>query len=110
MGIAAVSPELDSWEKLTMICFVLMSSFATLSGLGFRPSVRVLLTPLCIRQCIKFYRAIIREPNSQLIRPSGMGIIAKYGEVIVADSVRNGFFRLLVPEFFSAGEKQGAKT
>lgn len=49
-------------------------------------------------------RAVIRGPHSQLIRPSGMKIIPKYGEIIVADSVRNGFLTFLVPELFGSSQ------
>ena len=44
-------------------------------------------------------KAIIRGPISQLVHPAGVTLNAKDGEIIVADSVRNGVFTFWVPEF-----------
>ena len=45
-------------------------------------------------------RAILKGPVSDLVHPSGMTLNAKYREIIVSDSVRNGIFTFLVPQFF----------
>jgi DNA-binding beta-propeller fold protein YncE len=45
-------------------------------------------------------RAIIKGPASALVHPAGVAINPKGGEVVASDSVRNGFFTFLVPEFF----------
>lgn len=45
-------------------------------------------------------RAVIKGPVSGLIHPGGLAINSKAGEVYVTDSVRNGLFTYLVPDFF----------
>ncbi len=45
-------------------------------------------------------QAIIRGPVSQLVHPSGLVLNIAEGEIIATDSVRNGVFTFLVPEFF----------
>ena len=45
-------------------------------------------------------RAVIKGPLSGLLHPGGLAINAKAGEVYVTDSVRNGLFTYLVPDFF----------
>jgi len=45
-------------------------------------------------------RAIVRGPISGLVHPSGIALNPEYGEVMATDSVRNGTFTFLVPEFF----------
>ena len=45
-------------------------------------------------------KAIIRGPVTGLIHPAGMALNTEDGEVIVADSVRNGVFTFLVPQHF----------
>jgi DNA-binding beta-propeller fold protein YncE len=49
--------------------------------------------------------AIIRGPGSSLIHPGGIAINPKNKEIFAVDSVRNGLFTFLVPEFF--GETSG---
>jgi len=46
-------------------------------------------------------RAIIKGPVSGLLHPSGLALNIKEGEIMVSDSVRNGVFTYLVPDFFS---------
>ena len=45
-------------------------------------------------------RAIVRGPASGLLHPSGIALNPEFGEVMATDSVRNGTFTYLVPEFF----------
>jgi hypothetical protein len=47
-------------------------------------------------------RALIRGPVSGLVHPGGLALNVHDGEIYVADSVRNGLFTYLVPEFFKA--------
>jgi DNA-binding beta-propeller fold protein YncE len=56
-------------------------------------------------------RAIIKGPASGLVHPAGVAINPKEGEVVATDSVRNGCFTFLVPEFFRkfAGEMNREK-
>jgi DNA-binding beta-propeller fold protein YncE len=49
-------------------------------------------------------RALIRGPVSGLVYPSGIALNPKCGEVIASDSVRNGLFTFLVPDFFKEKE------
>jgi hypothetical protein len=44
--------------------------------------------------------AIIRGPFSQIVHPTGMALNPKDGEIYVTDSIRNGLFSYLVPDFF----------
>jgi hypothetical protein len=44
--------------------------------------------------------AVIRGPGSGLIHASGIGLNTKHGEIFAVDSVRNGMYTFLVPEFF----------
>ena len=46
-------------------------------------------------------RAIIKGPVSGLVHPGGVAINPKNGEIYAVDSVRNGLFTYLVPEFFN---------
>ena len=46
-------------------------------------------------------RAVIKGPASSLVHPAGVAFSAKDGEVFATDSVRNGLFTFLVPEFFA---------
>jgi DNA-binding beta-propeller fold protein YncE len=46
-------------------------------------------------------RAIIKGPFSGLLHPVGLALNPQYGEVYVSDSVRNGVFTFLVPDFFT---------
>jgi hypothetical protein len=51
--------------------------------------------------------AIIRGPGSGLIHASGVALNPKHREIFAVDSVRNGLFTFLVPEFFpSASSNQ----
>lgn len=50
-------------------------------------------------------RAIIKGPVSGLVHNPGLAIDPRHGEIFAADSVRNGFFTFLVPEFFSKQSK-----
>lgn len=45
-------------------------------------------------------RAVIKGPLSGLIHPGGLAINPKAGELYVTDSVRNGLYTYLVPDFF----------
>lgn len=45
-------------------------------------------------------QAIIRGPFSGILHPTGMAINPKDGEIYVSDSVRNGLFTFLVPDWF----------
>jgi hypothetical protein len=45
-------------------------------------------------------RAIIRGPMTDLVRPGGLAIDPIHKEVFVADSLRNGMYGFLVPDFF----------
>jgi hypothetical protein len=49
-------------------------------------------------------RAVVKGPVTGLVHPGGLALNAKEGEIYVADSVRNGLFTFLVPEFFKASE------
>ena len=51
-------------------------------------------------------RAIIRGPITGLIHPTGLALNPQHGEVLATDSVRNGTFTFLVPEFFQSSEKR----
>lgn len=44
--------------------------------------------------------AIIKGPFSQLVHPTGLAIDPVHGELFVTDSIRNGLFTFLAPEFF----------
>ena len=46
-------------------------------------------------------RAVIKGPASGLVHPGGVAFNAREGEVFATDSVRNGLFTFLVPEFFA---------
>jgi hypothetical protein len=46
--------------------------------------------------------AIIRGPGSGLIHASGVALNPKHREIFAVDSVRNGLFTFLVPEFFNS--------
>jgi hypothetical protein len=48
-------------------------------------------------------RAIIKGAASQLIHPAGLALNVKEGEIFTTDSVRNGIFTFLVPQFFAEG-------
>jgi hypothetical protein len=45
-------------------------------------------------------RALIKGPISGLVYPSGVALNPSCGEVFASDSVRNGVFTFLVPDFF----------
>lgn len=45
-------------------------------------------------------RALIKGPISGLVYPGGVALNPNRGELFVSDSVRNGVFTFLVPEFF----------
>lgn len=45
-------------------------------------------------------RALIRGPISGLVYPSGVALNPERGELYASDSVRNGLFTFLVPDFF----------
>jgi DNA-binding beta-propeller fold protein YncE len=45
--------------------------------------------------------AIIKGPFSGLLHPVGLALNPKHGEIYVSDSVRNGVFTFLVPDFFT---------
>src|SRR5581483_250923 len=45
-------------------------------------------------------RAMIGGPFSGLLHPSGLALDPAHGELFVTDSVRNGLFSFLAPEFF----------
>lgn len=47
-------------------------------------------------------RAAIKGPISGLIHAGGLAVDVKNREIFAADSVRNGVFTFLVPEFFGA--------
>jgi DNA-binding beta-propeller fold protein YncE len=44
--------------------------------------------------------AFIKGPFSQLLHPTGLALNVKAGELYVTDSIRNGLFTFLVPDFF----------
>jgi hypothetical protein len=44
-------------------------------------------------------RAIIKGPLSQLVHPTGLALNEKDGEIYVTDSIRNGLFTFLVPDW-----------
>jgi DNA-binding beta-propeller fold protein YncE len=46
-------------------------------------------------------RAIIKGPAASLVHPAGVAFNTKDGEIFATDSVRNGLFTFLVPEFFA---------
>jgi DNA-binding beta-propeller fold protein YncE len=48
--------------------------------------------------------AVIKGPISGLVHPGGLAINVKDREIYVADSVRNGLFTFLVPQFFKQSE------
>jgi DNA-binding beta-propeller fold protein YncE len=45
-------------------------------------------------------RAVIKGPVTGLVHPGGLAVNVKAGEIYATDSVRNGLFTFLVPEFF----------
>ncbi|MGI8743946.1 MAG: hypothetical protein ACR2NN_15490 [Bryobacteraceae bacterium] len=45
-------------------------------------------------------RAIVKGPFSGLLHPVGLALSPQDGEIFVSDSVRNGLFTFLTPEFF----------
>ena len=45
-------------------------------------------------------RAIVKGPFSGLLHPVGLALSPQSGEIYVSDSVRNGVFTFLTPEFF----------
>jgi DNA-binding beta-propeller fold protein YncE len=45
-------------------------------------------------------RAFIKGPFSQLLHPTGLALNVKDGELYVTDSIRNGLFTFLMPEWF----------
>jgi len=45
-------------------------------------------------------RAIIKGPFSQIVHPTGLALNPKNGEIYVTESIRNGLFSYLVPDFF----------
>lgn len=45
-------------------------------------------------------RAMIKGPFSQLLHPTGLALNPRDGELYVTDSIRNGLFTFLAPEFF----------
>jgi DNA-binding beta-propeller fold protein YncE len=45
--------------------------------------------------------AIIKGPFSGILHPVGLALNPKHGEIYVSDSVRNGVFTFLVPNFFT---------
>ena len=51
-------------------------------------------------------QAYIRGPISGLIHPGGVAINPREGEVYAVDSVKNGLFAYLVPEFFRLGPRK----
>ncbi len=53
-------------------------------------------------------RAVIQGPASGLIHPAGVAFSSRDGEVFASDSVKNGVFTFLVPEFFEASAKESA--
>src|SRR5215471_13123197 len=44
-------------------------------------------------------RALIKGPLSQLVHPTGLALNERDGEVYVTDSIRNGLFTFLVPDW-----------
>lgn len=44
-------------------------------------------------------RAIIKGPLSQLVHPTGLALNPKDGEIYVTDSIRNGLFTFLAPDW-----------
>ncbi len=51
-------------------------------------------------------RAIIRGALSGLIHPTGVALDPEHGELIASDSVRNGIFTFLVPDFFKPSKSR----
>jgi len=47
--------------------------------------------------------AKIKGPFSGLLHPVGLALNPKDGEIYVSDSVRNGVFSFLLPQFFLEG-------
>ena len=47
--------------------------------------------------------AKIKGPFSGLLHPVGLALNPKDGEIYVSDSVRNGVFSFLLPQFFREG-------
>ncbi len=45
-------------------------------------------------------------PFSGLLHPTGLAINPKDGEIYVSDSIRNGLFTYLVPDFFGSSTKK----
>jgi DNA-binding beta-propeller fold protein YncE len=45
-------------------------------------------------------RAVIGGPFSGLVHPTGVALDPSHGELFVTDSIRNGLFTFLAPEFF----------
>lgn len=50
--------------------------------------------------------AIIKGPFSGILHPVGLALNPQYGEIYVSDSVRNGVFAFLVPDFFARGNAE----
>ena len=46
-------------------------------------------------------RAMVRGPATSLVHPAGVAFNARDGEIFATDSVRNGLFTFLAPEFFA---------
>ncbi len=53
--------------------------------------------------------AIIKGPFSGILHPVGLALNPKHGEIYVSDSVRNGVFTFLVPDFFLQGKEEGTQ-
>jgi DNA-binding beta-propeller fold protein YncE len=45
-------------------------------------------------------RAVIGGPFGGLVHPTGVALDPSHGEIFVTDSIRNGLFTFLAPEFF----------
>jgi hypothetical protein len=54
-------------------------------------------------------RAIIKGAISGIVHPGGIAINPKDGEIYAVDSVKNGLFSYLVPQFFKLGETNRAQ-
>ena len=53
-------------------------------------------------------RAVIKGPASGLIHPAGVAFSIRHREVFASDSVKNGVFTFLVPEFFETSATESA--
>ncbi len=53
--------------------------------------------------------AIIKGPFSGLLHPVGLALNPKQGEIYASDSVRNGVFSFLVPDFFKRVNEEPAR-